>query len=188
MLAGLDCFYFAEELDAYNAMTICDGFCQYYYDFQFVNNQEAMKWYPPEIAIPEKIVVLSKETTLKMMIDILGIPKFDPSYNDMSNGFVVEFAERYPEYSTYINSKDFFRSISFDPDPPDFTLKSYQGLGDGLFYIIVEQSWTSDVETVMLSDMHLIIKENDSFFGFEIVSVLQNKDTSLLEDENGELG
>jgi len=41
----LDCFYFAEELDAYNAMTICDGFCLYYYDLQLLNNQEAMRWY-----------------------------------------------------------------------------------------------------------------------------------------------
>jgi len=143
-----------------------------------------MVWYPPEVAVPEKIVVLSKETTLKMMVDILGVPKFDPSYNDMSNGFVVEFAERYPEYNSYIGSNDFFRSISFDPDPPDFTLKSYRGLGNGLFYVIIEQGWINDVETVMLPDMHLIIKENDSFFGFEIVSVLQNKDESLLEDIN----
>lgn len=182
----LNCFYFAEELDAYNAMTICDGFCLYYYDFQFTNNQEAMQWYPPEIAVPEKIVVLSKETTRKMMVDILGSPKFDPSYNDISNGFVAEFAKRYPEYDLYINSDDFFRSISFDPDPPDFTLKSYRSLGDGLFYIVMEQGWITDVETVMLPDLHLVIKENDSFFGFEIISVLQNKDESFLEDKHGE--
>ena len=89
-------------------------------------------------------------------------------------------------YKTYPDFADSFWSNTFcyiphDPDAPALTYKSERSLGDGFFYVVFEQGWDSDVEDPsMLQDLHVILRVSDNFFGYEVVSVLQNGEVSLL--------
>ena len=66
------------------------------------------------------------------------------------------------------------------PSPPFLVYKSARSLGDGFFYIVFEQGWPDVEGPSGLQDLHLVIRVTDNFFGYQLISILQNDEFSLL--------
>lgn len=191
MLYGLDCFYFAAELDEINLMNICDYFCFKYHERQIIKDDEIKKAYPAEFTEEEDIVLFPDSSVKKLVKDIFGLAQYDlDAYysalrekypGELYTEYQNEIVQEYPHYSKYRNREDVYCYFACDPFPPGFEVISYTYLGDNMYYIILSEGWRFDVDTVMLQDMHIVIQETDSHFGFQVISILQNCDQSIIK-------
>ena len=67
------------------------------------------------------------------------------------------------------------------PNAPALINKSERPLGDGFFYAVFEQGYYYDnQEPMVLQDLHLVIRVTGNFFGYRLISILQNDGCSLL--------
>ncbi|MDR1500933.1 MAG: hypothetical protein LBT43_00565 [Prevotella sp.] len=182
LLAQINCFYLADELSPIDILGLCDAFCWAYYYMEFDDYQEAILAYPAQYLEPERIVILGEKTIAKLANDYFGLQHYKLDYNSPE---VLEYhtflIEEYPDYKDYVMQNNGFCYFPWDADPPQLIYKSSQSLGNKMFYIILEQGWYYDVDPVITGDLHLIIKENNSFFGYEVISVLQNHEISLIK-------
>ena len=182
LITSLPCFFLPDELSSQDILNFCDSFCWMFYDMQFPGYPNPSKLYPAESISwqnYETIFTMEKQTVEQLASDFFDLQNFKLDELEL-----IEWRDSM--YKTYPDFADSFWSNTFcyiphDPDPPALTYKSERSLGDGFFYVVFEQGWDSDVEDPsMLQDLHVILRVSDNFFGYEVVSVLQNGEVSLL--------
>ena len=197
LLTSLPCFILPDELSSENIFDFCDSFCWMFYDICWDDYTKPMcfdDYYPnPLNFYPAEVVTLGnhgplflmeKQTVEKMASEVFGFQKFA-----LDERALVErrdsICKYHADYKDFLRNNNAFYYISHDPDPPALIYKSERSLGDGLFYIVFEQGWFYDgEEPCKLQDLHLVIRVADNFFGYEVVSVLQNGEGSLLQTED----
>ena len=182
LLTSLPCFSLPNELRSQAILDFCDSFCWMFYDMQFPGYPNPSTLYPAESISwqnYEAIFTMEKQTVEELASDF-----FDLQHFRLDESELLEWRDSmYETYADFTDSlwSNIFCYIPHDPDPPALTYKSGRSLGDGFFYVVFAQAWYSDVEDPsILQDLHVILRVADNFFGYEVVSILQNAEDSLL--------
>jgi hypothetical protein len=199
LLTTLPCFILPDELSSKNMLDFCDNFCWMFYDICWDDytkpmclddyNPNPLNFYPAEVVTlghHGPLFLMEKQTVEKMASEIFGFQKFA-----LDERALVErrdsMCKNHADYEDFLRNSNAFCYIPHDPDPPALIYKSERSLGNGFFYIVFEQGWFYDgEEPYKLQDLHLVIRVADNFLGYEVVSVLQNGEGSLLQTEGCE--
>ena len=182
LLTSLPCFSLPNELRSQAILDFCDSFCWMFYDMQFPGYPNPSTLYPAESISwqnYEAIFAMEKQTVEELASDFFDLQHFRLDESELLE-WRDSMYETYPDFTDSLWS-NIFCYIPHDPDPPALTYKSGRSLGDGFFYVVFAQAWYSDVEyPSTLQDLHVILRVADNFFGYEVVSILQNAEDSLL--------
>ena len=178
----LPCFTLPEELDPQDILNFCDGFCWLFFDMEypgFINTAGVYpaEWFDRERGSP--FAIMEKQTAEQLVSDYFGFQNYSLREEDLLWWWNYGDCEN-PDFEN-LRSGDTFCYVAHDPDPPSLIYKSERSLGNGFFYVVFEQGWYNDnEEPTVLQDLHLVIRVTDNFFGYQLISILQNDECSLL--------
>lgn len=177
----LPCFTLPEELSPKDILWFCDSFCWLFFDMQFRDYPNAAEIYPAEWFEPERgwsFAIMEKQTAEQLVSDYFGFQNYGLSEEDIL--WWWNYGDREEPDFDGLRSGNTFCYVAHDPFPPFLVYKSARSLGDGFFYIVFEQGWPDVEGSSGLQDLHLVIRVTDNFFGYQLISILQNDECSLL--------